>query len=358
MARPAKVAFSSASSAVPSTRRESSDQSLTARERSARSEVLEEARQAEAGFERDAQGYALQDPSARVPTLPPWGSLFDGSAPDAVDAPTWAEQGDAPDSDADADGPAQTWQAAFEKGAAAGPQAAAAYPSSGLTATLAPDATQSLGEPGASAREPWTLSAEQNDEAGGAAPNADSSSTGHAAQAGQRVAMVPPATPSTDSKPPFAAAQSGSAATEAYARVSAQADLLLPSEPPSPSPRPPARAQPTEQLTVIVNTFKRLELLQRFVAHYALCPTVARIHVVWAESNVAPMLSDYIGIEYFLRGGGLTFALPGFTHNDRSLNARFLPVPGAHTASCLVRAHFAALCARMACTISSRAMQL
>ena len=89
------------------------------------------------------------------------------------------------------------------------------------------------------------------------------------------------------------------------------------------------RLHTNQKLTVIVNTFERLELLKLFVAHYSHCAAVVRIHVNWAESDEPPTLSSDISDKYFLRGGALTFALPGHTHNDTSLNTRFLPVPGA-----------------------------
>ena len=35
---------------------------------------------------------------------------------------------------------------------------------------------------------------------------------------------------------------------------------------------------------MIVNTFKRPDLLRKSVQHYSQCPAVRRVHVNWAES--------------------------------------------------------------------------
>lgn len=78
-----------------------------------------------------------------------------------------------------------------------------------------------------------------------------------------------------------------------------------------------------EELTVVLNTFKRLDLLQRSVQHYSQCPVVKRIHVNWAESTVTPDLSQETCCDTHV-----TFAVPLLTHNDSSLNTRFLPIPG------------------------------
>lgn len=89
----------------------------------------------------------------------------------------------------------------------------------------------------------------------------------------------------------------------------------------------PLLVRSTQDITVVVNTFKRLQLLQQFVSHFSECEAVARIHVNWAESDEPPDLSDFAA-NLLKRGGALTFALPQLTHNDSSLNTRFLPVPG------------------------------
>lgn len=78
-----------------------------------------------------------------------------------------------------------------------------------------------------------------------------------------------------------------------------------------------------ETLTVIVNTFKRLDLLKNSVQHYSACPVVSRVHVNWAESTTPPDVEKCKCCET-----EVTFALPLLTHNDSSLNTRFMPIQG------------------------------
>jgi hypothetical protein len=77
------------------------------------------------------------------------------------------------------------------------------------------------------------------------------------------------------------------------------------------------------QLTVVINTFKREELLRESVQHYSQCHVTRRVHVIWAESTKPPDLSKVTCCQT-----PVTFALPLLTHNDSSLNTRFLPIPG------------------------------
>ena len=47
-----------------------------------------------------------------------------------------------------------------------------------------------------------------------------------------------------------------------------------------------------EEFTVVINTFKRRDLLQKAIAHYATCPQVADIRVVWSEQVSPPSRDD------------------------------------------------------------------
>lgn len=78
-----------------------------------------------------------------------------------------------------------------------------------------------------------------------------------------------------------------------------------------------------EKLTIVINTFKRLDLLKNSVQHYSTCPFVSRIHVNWAESTTPPDVEKCQCCQT-----EVTFALPLLTHNDSSLNTRFHPIPG------------------------------
>lgn len=80
-----------------------------------------------------------------------------------------------------------------------------------------------------------------------------------------------------------------------------------------------------EQVTVVVNTFHRHDLLRGFVSHFSECTAVDRIHINWAESLEPIDLSAEADGQ-----AEVTFAMPLATHNDSSLNTRFLPVAGAH----------------------------
>lgn len=102
--------------------------------------------------------------------------------------------------------------------------------------------------------------------------------------------------------------------------------LLLPWKSESPS----EAINSGEQLTIVLNTFKRLDLLQLSVQHYSQCPVVNRIHVNWAESTSPPDLS-----EHACCNTPVTFALPLLSHNDSSLNTRFLPIPDLETEAVL-----------------------
>lgn len=95
----------------------------------------------------------------------------------------------------------------------------------------------------------------------------------------------------------------------------------------------PSTRRAGHQLTVLLNTFERPTLLRRGVAHWTSCPTVARLHINWAESTVPPDLTKHINGSV-----PVTFATPLLTHNDSSLNTRFLPVEGARTAGPMISA--------------------
>ena len=51
-------------------------------------------------------------------------------------------------------------------------------------------------------------------------------------------------------------------------------------------------AHEDERFTVVINTFKRRDLLQQAIAHYATCPQVAEIRVVWSEQVSPPSRDD------------------------------------------------------------------
>ena len=58
-------------------------------------------------------------------------------------------------------------------------------------------------------------------------------------------------------------------------------------------------ANKEEPFTVVINTFKRRRLLQQAVAHYASCPHVAEIRVVWSEQVTPPSRDDHDAHIYY-----------------------------------------------------------
>ncbi len=78
-----------------------------------------------------------------------------------------------------------------------------------------------------------------------------------------------------------------------------------------------------EKFTVVLNTFKRHDMLADALAHYSECPQVKFIHVVWCEEEAVP--------HYLLnRFSHNLYPKIYFDRHKDSLNARFEPLP-AHT---------------------------
>jgi len=111
----------------------------------------------------------------------------------------------------------------------------------------------------------------------------------------------------------------------AWGPVPASLDLRgppLPSYPGPPAPRP-------DKYTVLVNTFRRRDLLAQSIAAYHACPNVDAIHVVWSEPAPVPdraaepgLYSDLVDVVYH------AFPTTSFTN-------RFQPVPGLRTTAVL-----------------------
>lgn len=80
-----------------------------------------------------------------------------------------------------------------------------------------------------------------------------------------------------------------------------------------------------EQFTVVINTFKRHDMLQDAVAHYSTCEFVKHIYIVWCESldPTADLKSKFSSI----KAPTVDFSI----HRTDSLNHRFSPLSGPHT---------------------------
>ncbi|CAL4966494.1 unnamed protein product [Urochloa decumbens] len=99
-------------------------------------------------------------------------------------------------------------------------------------------------------------------------------------------------------------------------------------------PEPAAGAASQSGFAVVINTWRRHALLRRSAAHYASCPGVDAVHVVWSEPRPPPerlrrglAVLDNNGTRARVRfetsnGGGA---------GDSSLNNRFRPIRGLAT---------------------------
>ena len=84
----------------------------------------------------------------------------------------------------------------------------------------------------------------------------------------------------------------------------------------------------------MLNTFKRRDLLRRALAHYAACPAVASIRVVWSEQAPSPARGAPEDAGFFEPAA---HARPGLVrydaHPTTSINNRFLPLSELTTAA-------------------------
>lgn len=82
----------------------------------------------------------------------------------------------------------------------------------------------------------------------------------------------------------------------------------------------------------MLNTFKRPDLLRRALAHYASCPRVAAVRVVWSEPAAPPSRDDPDADALFPGPSGF---VRYDAHPTTSINNRFLPLSGLTTAALL-----------------------
>ncbi len=77
-----------------------------------------------------------------------------------------------------------------------------------------------------------------------------------------------------------------------------------------------------EGLTIRVNTYRRLDLLENFVEYYAKCDVVSQVQIVWSDQKDKPpkeLLKKYPKDKFVFE-----------THSSNSLSNRFralIPVP-------------------------------
>lgn len=83
--------------------------------------------------------------------------------------------------------------------------------------------------------------------------------------------------------------------------------------------------------TVLINTWKRDSLLKKTVAHYASCPKVDAIHVVWSEPD-PPSESLKTYLRNILESKNSNKPYFQFNLNEEDdLNNRFKPIEGLKT---------------------------
>jgi hypothetical protein len=75
------------------------------------------------------------------------------------------------------------------------------------------------------------------------------------------------------------------------------------------------------RFTVLLNTFKRPDLLKKAVAHYATCPDVAEIRVVWSEQTSPPTRDKEAGAFFGPKPSMVTYD----AHPTTSIQNRFDP---------------------------------
>lgn len=90
-----------------------------------------------------------------------------------------------------------------------------------------------------------------------------------------------------------------------------------------------------ERFTVLINTWRRPDLLKKSVQHYSLCPNVDSIRVVWSESTDPPsdtLLSDLLSsVKAASRKSTHTIKLKIDMHDEDNLNTRFKPLDNLAT---------------------------
>ncbi|CAG9464307.1 unnamed protein product [Pedinophyceae sp. YPF-701] len=80
-----------------------------------------------------------------------------------------------------------------------------------------------------------------------------------------------------------------------------------------------------DKYSIVLNTYKRRQLMEDSLAHHAACASVDRIHVVWSEAAPAP--ANYVA------DSGVEVVFHAMATN--SLNNRFRALPGVRTEAVL-----------------------
>ena len=87
-----------------------------------------------------------------------------------------------------------------------------------------------------------------------------------------------------------------------------------------------------EHFTILINTWRRPDLLKKAVQHYSLCPNVDTIRIVWSESTEPPSEPLLTYLQSSVRAASHklksrhTIKLKIDMHNEDNLNTRFKPL--------------------------------
>ena len=82
---------------------------------------------------------------------------------------------------------------------------------------------------------------------------------------------------------------------------------------------------PARQLTIRVNTFRRNDLLKRFVEHFSRCSVVREIQVVWSDQQNEPPAMSMFSLPQRGSGRDHVARIVFERHSTDSLNNRFRP---------------------------------
>lgn len=88
-----------------------------------------------------------------------------------------------------------------------------------------------------------------------------------------------------------------------------------------------------EAFTVLVNTWKRPDLLKKSVQHYSKCPNVHSIRVIWSESTEPPSISLLKDLRSSVKAASVGLEID--THQEDNLNTRFQPPKNLETQAIL-----------------------
>jgi len=82
----------------------------------------------------------------------------------------------------------------------------------------------------------------------------------------------------------------------------------------------------SQQYSIVVNTFRRVDMLERFIKHYSQCARIESIHVVWGDISISPPTAASNPKLY-------SSSKPVFYHlqQEDSLNNRFRPLENLQT---------------------------